>query len=204
MAKSIAPPLSWHYPKSAASSAAFASRSFGIVGTADPRYNVFVVCPDRYSVWVGEACCIGIDIPYETLLIRLMEFTMRAAIAKSADESDWEHELLRKHGVGALHVFRNGKAVWDSVSIFNDELDEARREGAAEPFQAQNELDPEFYARLDRDLRARWGRLGYPAETLRSDMKVLFSELEHDAKQRTADARGCLFADFVRALQELS
>ncbi len=142
-------------------------------------------------------------MPYELLLVRVMEFTMRAAIAKSADESDWEHELLRKHGIGALQVFRNGKAVWDSVPIFNDELDEARREGAAQRFQAQNELDPEFSARLDRDLRDRWCRLGYHAENLRGDMKALFSELEHDAAQRTADARGCLFADFVRALQEL-
>jgi hypothetical protein len=132
-----------------------------------------------------------------------MEFTMRAAIARSADDSDWEHEQLRKHGIDALQVFRNEKAVWDSVPIFNDELAEARRRGAAEAFQAQNTLDPEFYAQLDRDLRGRWCCLGYHAESLRCDMKALFSELEHDATQRAAEARGRLFADFVSALQEL-
>jgi hypothetical protein len=162
------------------------------------------MCSARYSVRIGEACCIGIDMPYETLLVRVMEFTMRGAIAKSADESDWEHEQLRKHGISALQVFRNGKAVWDGVPIFNDELAEARRESAAELFQAQNELDPEFYARLDRDLRARWCLLGYRTESLRGDMKALFSELEHDATQRATDARGRLFADLVSALQELA
>lgn len=132
-----------------------------------------------------------------------MELTMRAAIAKSADESDWEHEQLRKHGIGALQVFRNGKAVWDNVSIYNDELVEARREGVAELFQARNELDPEFYARLDCDLRTRWRHLGYHADSLRSDMKALCSELEGEAAQRAANARRRFFTDFLSALQEL-
>lgn len=140
---------------------------------------------------------------YDLMLARVMEFTMRAAIARSSDESEWEHEQLRKHGIDALQIFRNGKALWDSVPIFYDELTEARREGAAEPFEARNELDPEFYVRLDRDLRARWCRLGYHAESLRADMKALFSELEHDAKQRAAGARERLFTDFVNALQEM-
>lgn len=161
------------------------------------------MCSARYSVRIGEACCIGIDLSYEVLLRRIMEFTIRAAIAKSADESDWEHELLRRHGIGALQVFRDGRAVWDSAPIFIDELAEARRERASEPFQAQNELDPEFYARLDRDLRARWCGLGYHAESLRGDMKALFSELEREATQRAANARGRFLADFMNTLQDL-
>lgn len=167
------------------------------------RYNVFVMCSARYSVRIGEACCIGIDMPYEALVVRIVEFTMRAAIARSADESDWEHEELRKHGIGALQVFRNEKAVWDSALIFNDELVEAGREGTAALFQARNELDSEFYAGLDRDLRDRWCSIGYHVKSLRGDMKALFSELERDAAQRAADARGHFLADFVNTLQDL-
>lgn len=156
-----------------------------------------------YSVQVGETC-IGIGMTYEALLVRIMEFTMGAAIAKSADESDWEHEQLRRRGIGALQVFRDGRALWDQASIFDDELCEARREEAAEQFQAQNELDPQFYMQLDRDLRTRWGRLGYRVDSLRSDMKALFSEIERDAAQRVADARKRLLFDFAGALQELT
>lgn len=169
----------------------------------DRRYDVFVMDSARYSVRVGETCWIGVDMAYRVLLVHLMEFTMRAAIAKSADESEWEHEQLRKHGIGALQVFRSGRAVWDSAPIFNEELDEARREGCAVQFRAQNELDPEFYARLDRDLRARWRRLGYCAESLRGDMKALFSELEHEATRRVVDARNRFFSHFISALQDL-
>lgn len=35
-------------------------------------------------------------------------------------------------------------------------------------------------------------------------MKALFSELEYDATQAAADARGRLLADFIAALQETS
>lgn len=90
---------------------------------------------------------------------------MRAAIAKSADESDWEHELLRRRGIGALQVFRDGKAVWDSAAIFNDELTEAQREGAAEAFQAQNELD----GGLLRAARSRLARPLVPARLPRRE-----------------------------------
>lgn len=160
-------------------------------------------CARRYSVRVGEACCIGIEMQYEVLLLRIMEFTMRAAIAKSADDSEWEHEQLRKHGIGALQVFRSGKALWESAPIFNEELAEAQREGIPERFQAENELDTEFFARLDRDLCVRWSHLGYHAESLRGDMKVLFSQLERDASQRADAARSCFFSHFISTLQDL-
>ena len=120
-------------------------------------------------------------MPYETLLVRLMEFTIRAAIAKSADESVWEHERLRKRGISALQI----------------------RYTTGETIQPRDVLDPAFYARLDCDLRARWRRLGYQTESLRDDMKALFLELENDASQAITDARGRFLTDFFRALQEI-
>lgn len=157
------------------------SCTFGILAVPGPRYNVSLMRSVRYTVQIGEACCIGSDMPYEMLVVRLMEFIARAAIAKSADQSVREHEELRKHGIGALQV-------WYS---------------AAEPFQAPNELNSKFYARLDRDLRARWRRLGYHTESLRNDMKALFSELEQDATQMATEARERLLADFCKTLQEM-
>lgn len=158
--------------------------------------------PPRYSVRICEAC-IGTDLSYETLLVTVMEFTVRAAIARSEDESAWEHEELRRNGLCALQLFRDDKAVWDSPQMFADELTEARREECARLFRAQNELDPAFYERLDGDLCARWRRLGYETPSLRSEMKALFCELERDAAERAASAKNHLLADFVKSLREM-
>jgi hypothetical protein len=160
--------------------------------------------PARYSVRIGEAHCIGADVCYEALLARVMEFTIRAAVARSEDESDWEHEQLRRNGLCALQLFRNDRAIWDNPLTFADELAGARRGDCAQRFEAQNELDPAFYELFDSDLRARWRRLGYETPSLRYDMKVLFSELEREAAERAADARKRLLADFVKALQEMA
>lgn len=159
--------------------------------------------PARYSVRIGEAHCIGVDMSYETLLVRIMEVTIRAAVARSEDESEWEQEEVRRKGLCALQVFRSGKALWDNPATFADELAEARREGIERRFQAENELDLEFYDRLDTDLRARWRRFGYETPSLRDDMKRLFCELERDAAERAADARKRLLADFVKQLQDM-
>jgi hypothetical protein len=160
--------------------------------------------PARFSVWIGEAHCIGVDMAYEALLARVMEFTFCAAIARSVDESEWEHEQLRRTGLCALQLFRNDKAIWDNPQTFADELGEARREEIEPHFQAQNELDPAFYQRLDDDLRARWRHLGYETPSLREDMKVLFWQLERDVAERAVDARKRLLADFVKQLQEMA
>jgi hypothetical protein len=158
----------------------------------------------RYSVRIGEAHCIGADLAYEALLARVMEFTFRAAVARSEDESEWEHEQLRRSGLGALALFRNDKAIWDTPQTFADELAEARREDVERRFRAENELDTAFYERLDDDLRVRWRRLGYETPSLRDDMKALFWQLERDAAERAADARRRLLAEFVKQLQEMA
>ena len=157
----------------------------------------------RYSVRIGEEHCIGANISYPTLLVRLMEYTLRAAIARSLDESDWEQERLRRDGLKAVQIFRNGKAIWDDTQIFVEELSEARRENITRVFRSRNELDPAFYERLDTDLRTRWLHLGYKTPTLRNDMKPLFYELEQDATDRAVHARKLLLADCIRLVQEM-
>jgi hypothetical protein len=79
----------------------------------------------------------------------------RAAVARSADENDWEHEQLRRNGLGALQLSRDDKALWHNPQTFAEDIAEALREGIGSRFRAQNELDPAFYEHFDRDLRTR-------------------------------------------------
>jgi hypothetical protein len=156
----------------------------------------------HYSVRIGEGHSIGVRMSYPALLACLVEFTLRAAIARSADESCWEHEELRRHGLAAVQVFRNARAVWDDPHTFNEEINEARRTRAALRFRASNELDPGFFERLDCDLRAQWRRMGYESPSMRTTMKALFGELERDVATRTEAAREDMLVDLLRALQE--
>lgn len=141
-----------------------------------------------YSVHIGESQSVGDMISYSSLLRRLMEFTVRAAIARSVDEPEWEHEELRRKGLAALQIVRNGKAVWPDRETFEKERADAAREHDP-TFERSNEFDARLYGRLDRDLRARWRRAGYSVPSLLSNMKSLFIELERDAADRAAHAR---------------
>lgn len=141
---------------------------------------------------------------YDALLASVIEFTVRAAVARSEDNSEWEHERLRREGLAALQLSRDEKALWDDPQTFAEEFAEACREDVAPRFRAQNELDPAFYEGLDRDLRARWRRLGYETPSLRDDMKALFQELERDIADRAADARERVLADFMASLKDMS
>lgn len=154
---------------------------------------------DRYSVRIGESYCMAENATYDALLTLIVEFTVRAAVARCVDENEWEHEQLRRRGLSALQIFRNGKAVWDDSAAYGAELDEACREHIDARFKSSNELDIELYGRLDRDLRARWRRAGYETPTLRRDMKRLFVELERDAADRASNARDSLLGDLLRA-----
>lgn len=156
----------------------------------------------RFSARIGEAHCIGLGISYDALLLRVMEFTLRAAVARSADESEWEYEELRRNGLGALQLARNNRALWDDAEVFAKELTEARREGIAPRFEAQNELDLAFYDLLDHDLRLRWRRLGYETPSLRDDMKPLFVELERDILERATDARESMLTELITACRK--
>jgi hypothetical protein len=155
--------------------------------------------PPLYSVRIGESHCIAEGIPYDALLDRIVEFTIRAAVARSADESEWEHEELRRKGLGALQIFCNRRAVWDDRATFETEIAAARRQHVGEKFEATNELNPALLNDLDRDLQMRWRRAGYEVPSLRREMKPLFAELERDAADRVANARESLLGDVLAA-----
>jgi len=150
-----------------------------------------------YSARIGESCSIAERITYDDLLQRIIEFTIRAALARCIDETDWEQEQLRRNGLDALQIVRNGKAVWNAPEVFHKELAAARRAKDAR-FERNNELDPTLYDRLDNDLRAQWRRAGYQTPSLLHDMKRLFIELERDAADRAADAREGLLSDLLK------
>src|ERR1700678_3384806 len=154
---------------------------------------------DRYSAQIGESCCIARRETYGTLLTRIVEFSLRAAMARSVDEMEWEQEQLRRRGLSALQIFKNGKAVWEDRPMYESELAEARREGIDERFQAANEADAGLYQKIDDDLCARWRSLGYATPTLGHDMKRLFAELARDAAERADEARKRLLAELLNS-----
>jgi hypothetical protein len=151
-----------------------------------------------YSARVSESNFFADRVGYDELVNRIIEFTIRAAVARSADASDWEHEELRRGGLGALQVFRDGKAIWTDATAFEGELTEARRERCECKFKRMNDLDPALYERMDRDLVDRWRRAGYQTPSLTSDMKRLFLELEREAADRAEDARANLVGEILR------
>ena len=151
-----------------------------------------VNAPARYTARMEETVSIAEDVAYERLSARILEFTVRAAIARSKDESEWVHEQLRRRGLSGIQIFRNGKAIWTDRDIFEAELAEAQRSKCEGRFDARNELDPTFLEELDRSLRQRWRLAGYQVSSLLGNMKALFSELESDVKDRIADARRAL------------
>jgi hypothetical protein len=152
----------------------------------------------RYTARIGNSV-IAEDASYESLLAGIQAFAVRAAIARSTDESEWEHEELRRRGIGGLEIFRNEKALWIDRECFEAELEEAKREQVEERFSATNELDPAFLEKLDRDLREQWRLAGYEVHSLSENMKALFVELESDAKERAAGAREALLEEILNS-----
>jgi hypothetical protein len=153
-----------------------------------------------YSARIGESRLIAENVPYGVLLLRIVEFTVRAALARSVDECEWEHELLRTKGLETLQIFRDGKAVWRDRELFEGELAEAQRERDSR-FEQRNELDSRLYQRLDRDLRLTWRRAGYETPSLQREMKRLFAELESDAAERARGAREGLVIEVLKTGQ---
>ena len=166
-------------------------RAFGAI-----IQNMAANPPAKYTARIEESISIAEDVEYAWLSARILELTVRAAVARSHDESEWEHEELRRRGLGGIQIFRNGKAIWTDRDAFEAELAEARRSTCADRFIASNELDPGFLEELDRDLRRRWRLAGYEVSSLLESMKVVFSELESDTNDRVAVARRA-FADEI-------
>jgi hypothetical protein len=156
--------------------------------------------PPLYSARIGDSVRVAEAIPYDALVRQLIEFTARAAVARSIDANDWEHEELRRKGLSAIQISRNGRAVWTDRKNFEEALVEAQREQIEARFNRTNELDTALYERLDTDLQAGWGRAGYKVGSLFNDMKSLFAELEGEATDRAACARQDLVDDVLRAV----
>jgi hypothetical protein len=151
-----------------------------------------VNAPARFTARMEESVNIAQDVPYDRLSTDILEFTLRAAIARSKDESEWEYEELRRRGLSGIQIFRNGKAIWTDRDIFESELEDARRSECVGSFDERNELDPTFLEELDSSLRQRWRLAGYEVSSLLGNMKALFSELESDLRERMADAARAL------------
>jgi len=153
-----------------------------------------------YAARIGESHRLADGVTYPALLNRIMEFTIRAALARSVDQYEWEHDELRRRGLGAIQIFRDGKAIWADSAAFEQELAEARRERIEERFRDANEADPALCRRLDQDLRARWRVRGYETPSLAKDMKKIFSELEREAAERAEVARESLVGELLREI----
>ncbi len=155
---------------------------------------------DRYTARIADRIVIVEDAAYADLLKSIVRFTVEGAVARSADRGAWEHDELRRNGLYAIEVARNGRAIWCDRDDFEKELAEARRERAEALFKAANELEPDFCNRLDADLRTCWRSAGYDAPSLVHEMRALFAELEADAGDRAADAQAGFVGEVVAAI----
>jgi hypothetical protein len=155
---------------------------------------------ERYSARIGALTAVAEEVPYADLLRNIVRFTLEAAAARSADDARWEQEELRRKGLSTLELSIGGKALWKDAQIFDAEFSAACNVGAAAEFTAENQLDREILARLDRDLRQLWRQAGYDAPCLIHNMKRLFTELEVDMGESAAGARAAFIDEITRAI----
>jgi hypothetical protein len=158
------------------------------------------VASDRYTIRVA-GCVVVQNALYALLLKNLVRFTVEAAVAHSADESSWDQDQLRRRGLDALEVARDGKALWSDGVSFNAELAQARQRREATEFTARNELDPEFCARLDGDLRRLLRQAGYDVPSLMHTMKPFFAEIDTDLRASASGARKAFIEEIVNAMR---
>ncbi len=150
----------------------------------------------RYTARIGSVS-IAEDVSYGELANRALEYIVRAAIAKAADDEDWEQAELRRGGLQTIEFLHDGKALWCHLETFEVESGEAEREGASEQFSAANECDAGFLKRLDRDLREKLKRAGFNAPSLITNMKALFMHVGSEASERTITARETLVGEIL-------
>jgi hypothetical protein len=154
---------------------------------------------DRYSAQISPSAHIAENVSYETLLERILEYTLRSALARANDRHDWEQDQLRCRGLRVIELFHNGRAVWQDRAAFEEFLSDETRTGTIVQFERDNEVNVELLERVERDLRERWRCAGYMVSDLCSDMKKLFAELEADGADRERGATEAFVAEVLRA-----
>lgn len=153
----------------------------------------------RYTAKIAGGITIAENVTYDELANRVLDFILRAAIALSIDSFEWEHEKLRREGLEGIDFFAGERALWLERESFDVEKESAKRAGCLTRFLATNELDIDFFTKLDGDLRERLARAGYAAEPLITDMKKIFREISDDVKDRSAQAQQALVAEILQS-----
>jgi hypothetical protein len=151
----------------------------------------------RFTARIGHGVSIAEDVSYDELVDRVLEFVVRAAIARANDRSTWEEEELRRQGLKGIEFARASKALWWDADAFAAEQAEAKREGASELFLSRNECGGTFFETLDADLRKRFRNAGYSTASLITEMNEIFREIAADASDRSSQANESLIAEIL-------
>jgi hypothetical protein len=154
----------------------------------------------RYTLRIAEGRPIAERVSYDELLKCVVEYILRASLARTIDQGEFEHEEVRCNGLTAFQISRDGKAIWADQVLFDRTLDEARRTGSAPAFEAVNELDTSLLDRIDRNLTSLWSLAGYRTPSLAHSMKLLFREIERDAMAQADNALEGFAAELLRAM----
>jgi hypothetical protein len=151
----------------------------------------------RFTVRIGDGVSIVEDASYSELVERVLEFVVRAGMAKASDDCNWEEEELRRRGLRVLEIVRDGKALWWDPDAFEAESREATREGAHKEFVARNEAGESLLEGLDSDVRERLRCAGYATRSLLGGMEDLYAQIAADASERSAQAREGLLVEIL-------
>ena len=87
-----------------------------------------------YTVHIGEHHCFARGVTYEAMLRLIVERTVRAALARSIDSSNWEDEQLRHKGLASFQICQGSKAIWSDPVLFCEELAASRELNVDEAF----------------------------------------------------------------------
>ena len=160
-------------------------------------YDVVQVTRQRYTARIGHGASIAEGVPYDELVPLVLEFLLRAAIAKATDQSSWEQEEVRRGGLRRIEFACEGKALWWDRNSFAAERREAERDGLQQRFDLGNADGTIFFETLDADLRERLRRAGYATPSLLANMKELFLQIDVETADRAAAAREALVAEIL-------
>lgn len=153
----------------------------------------------RYTAKIAGGVTIAENVTYDDLVTRILAFILRAAIALSIDNFEWEDEKLRREGLQGIDFFVGDRALWSDRESFDVEKEGAKRTGCQTQFLSKNDVDIDFLTTLDADLRERLARAGYAADPLITDMKKLYREISDDVKDRSAQAQQALVAEILQS-----